>query len=84
MASRSRLLSEGLYLLVSVLHENTSEARPEGFVIGTASERSSYVPSRRRGTWIIGLYVVSVSATTVAWLAGIGWVATRLVRYALL
>ena len=83
MASRSRLLSEGLYLLVRVLHENTSEAHPEGFAIGTASESSSYVPSQRRGTWIIGLYLVSVSATTVAWLAGIGWAATTLVRYAL-
>ena len=70
-------------MLVSVLHEDTSEAQPEGFVIGTACESSTYVRSQRRFTWIIGLYLVSVSATTVAWLAGIGWVATRLVRYAL-
>lgn len=68
-------------MLVSVVPEGTPEVHPNEFLVAAPS--ANVGRSQRKHKWIVRLYVLSFPLATVAWLTGIGWVATKFVGYVL-
>lgn len=74
-----------MQLLVRVLPEGTPEVQvhPNGVSVATPSASDGDTRPQHQHKWIVRAYLLSAPVTMVVWLAGVSWVAVRIVGYVL-